>query len=186
MKMKTSITGKNIAKEMKDLAKATFEAYPRVACVCVAVKHVGGRASSGRAIDGGTRHAYVAVSGATGRQVLRDNLIDERAANASLTIGELTGLLTTMAGTLNVYQSKKRGSTAIVQQESWVTHNCAESNLALFLYQLGVNHSQVVIASYEKTGDTVQYKPLCHNCAQWVRQRFKVLSEFDQQAKKTV
>lgn len=179
MDMKTSISGKNVTKEMKQLAKETFAEYPGVGCVCVGVKNLGARQASGRGADSGTRQTFVAVSGDTGRKILRENLIDARAIVDSASAADVTGMLEAMAAQLVVYRSAKKGSAAVEKKESWLTHNCAESNLALYLYKQGVDFSSVVIASYQKVADTVSFKPLCHNCAQWVRQHFKVLAEFD-------
>jgi hypothetical protein len=179
MDMKTSISGRNIAKSMRQLARDAFAEYPNVGCVCVGVKNIGGRQASGRATDGGERQAFVALSGDAGRRVLRENLIETGGVGRDATSADVTGMLETMASTLAIYGSAKRGTAAIAQKETWLTHNCAESNLALFLYRQGVDFAGVVIASYETVGGSLSFKPLCHNCAQWVRQHFKVLVEFD-------
>lgn len=180
MPMKTSIAGKSIISSMHDVAKEYFAdpAYANVGCVTVGIKLGGARLKNGRVDDGGERVCYVGVSGAPGRTLLLASLIADGAVAANTTVAHVVGLLQVMAGTLVKYQSKKK-STVVQQQENWATHNCAEANLALFLFKSGVDMSQVTIASYEKLGNQVRYKALCHNCAQWVRQSFKVLADFD-------
>jgi len=182
--MKTSVSGKNIIKALHDVA-AEYYADPELAgagCVTVGVKLGGARIKNARIDDGFERTCYVGVSGEAGRDLLRSNLVLDGAVAADTTRNDLVGLLQTMAGLLVKYQSSSKG-TAVRQQENWVAHNCAESNLALYLYKSGADMSQVTIASYEKAGNQVRYKPLCHNCAQWVRQHFKVLTGFDDAVK---
>jgi hypothetical protein len=179
MSMKTTISGKKIIQEMKQVAKEYFAAHANPSCVCVGVKQIGGRESSGRAKDGGERTVYVGISGDTGRALLRDTLNAENVDGGGWTTGDVTAALGVMASGLAVYRSKKNATAAVVQAENWTTHNCAESNLALYLYKNGVRASAITIASYEINGTTISYKALCHNCQQWCRQHFSVLDDFD-------
>jgi len=165
------ITGKEIAKEMKSVAKNVFKDNTP-ACVCVGVVGRLGGYKNQRATDGGQKQVYVGLSGETGRTLLRETLKVDRA--------KIISMLTTMADVqVKQYRSKKDGP-AINQAEPWATHNCAESNLALYLItELGKNLRNITIASYQKVGDQVSYKPLCNNCAQWVKQNFHILQEYD-------
>lgn len=179
--MTTTIHGKNIAKEMKGVAKEYLSTYPKAGCVCVGVRMHGGSKASGRAKSGGERHAYVGVSGDDGRKLLRTTLLAEGAVPPATTANGIVGMLTDMAGQLVEYRSKKDGSS-IRQVENWSTHNCAESNLALYLYKMGVDFKHVTLASYESSGSAVRFKPLCHNCQQWTRQHFSILPEYKSSA----
>ncbi|WP_207210023.1 hypothetical protein, partial [Tropicimonas sp. IMCC6043] len=153
--------------------------HGNVGCVTVGVARIGSSlGSSPRQVSGGTRHGYFALSGATGRAVLENALIGEGLATANTTAAEITGMLSGMAALLRQYRSKADGS-AVSQAENWSTHNCAESNLALYLFRLGKDMGKITIASYEQNGSTIDYKPLCRNCRQWVRQHFNVLDDFN-------
>lgn len=181
--MKTSITGKNVIKEMRDLAKEYFAEHKNPSCVCVGVASLGRTESSGRARDGHERKTYVGVSGETGRTLLRETLNSEGHGGGNLSKADVTTRLTAMANQhLVTYRSKQSGP-AIVSAEMWATHNCAEGNLALYLLMNGVRADMVTIASYEIVGNSVQYKPLCKQCQQWVRQHFRVLEDFDAHTK---
>jgi len=174
--MKTTIEGKKIVNSMSDVAKDVFKDYPKAACVVVGVK-IGGKLKDGRADDGGERQCFFSVNGDKGRTLLKDSLIDAKAIEAGMDNDQFNGLFTTMAAGLKVYRSKKDGS-AIVQREIWETHNCAESNLALFLFKTGVDLHQVTIAAYQKVGKSIEFKAMCAHCQQWVRQTFRVLEAF--------
>ncbi|MCU1720298.1 hypothetical protein [Pseudomonas sp. 5P_5.1_Bac1] len=181
--MKTSITGKNVIKEMKDLAKGYFAEYGNPSCVCVGVSALGRTESSGRARDAQERKTFVGISGDTGRKLLRATLNAEGHGGGTLSAADVTARLTTMANQhLVTYRSRLTGP-AIVSAETWATHNCAEGNLALYLLMNGVRANVITIASYEIIGNSVQYKPLCKQCQQWVRQHFKVLEDFDAHTK---
>ncbi len=177
--MKTSISGKNLIKEMRDVAKEYFAEYGNPSCVCVGVVGIGKSEASGRARDSQERTVFVGISGATGRTLLRETLNADGHGGGTLTNAQVIADLTLMADTeLNKYRSKKSGR-AITQAENWTTHNCAESNMALYLLKNGRSFGKVTIASYQIDGGTISYKPLCKNCSQWVRQSFNVLDDFN-------
>jgi hypothetical protein len=125
------------------------------------------------------RTVYVAINGPAGRTLLRNMLNGEGHGGGTLTAAQITADLMLMADTeLQKYRSKKSGP-AITQAENWTTHNCAESNMALYLLKNGISFGKITIASYEIAGTSISYKPLCNNCAQWVKQSFKVLADFN-------
>ncbi|WP_147443153.1 hypothetical protein [Corallococcus sp. AB011P] len=183
--MATEISGKKITKEMRDLAESTFRVHPVAMCVCVGVRHTGGRKAKGRAVDGRARLAFAAINGKEGRIHLMDNLTVLQEFTG-VTAGTLTADLITMASSLNIYGSAKRGSKAIVQQAPWTTHNCAESNLALFIYKLGMRTHDFTIAAYGNNDGRIDFKAPCSNCAQWVRQHFKMLTEYEGSLQKSL
>lgn len=176
------ISGKNMKDEMRRLAKEAFAEQPTASCVCVGVSTPGSRKASGRRTDGSKLQAYVAWSGNVGRAMLRDALraegvLEEEDNGRANT--RVTSLLETMAARLKIYGSSTQGS-AVVHTESWVTHNCAESNLMLFLYQRGVNTKNVVIAAYSSTSSgSVTFKSLCQQCQQWVPHHMGILTEYN-------
>lgn len=179
--MKTTISGKNIIKSMKAVAKEYLEDYNNPSCVTVGVVNVGKLESSGRTKKGGERTVYVGVSGATGRTLLRNTLIADGIQSPSggvLTSTNVTNFLTDMANTALVKYRSKQDGPAINRAELWTTHNCAESNLALYLFKNGKDFGRITIASYERNNGAVQYKALCNNCKQWCEQTFQILGNF--------
>jgi hypothetical protein len=177
--MKTTISGKNPIKEMKALAKDYFAEYGNPSCVCIGVALPGKANSSGRATDAFTRTAYVGISGVTGLDLLRDTLNAAGHGDGKLTRAHITANLTTMANQQLVKYRSKLSGPEIKKVEDWNTHNCAESKLALYLLMNGIRSNVITIASYEIVGSSVRYKALCKQCAQWVRQNFKVLDDYD-------
>ncbi|RYH09843.1 hypothetical protein [Tropicimonas sp. IMCC6043] len=84
--MKIDITGKNVTKDMRKIARDCFAEHGNVGCVTVGVARIGSSlGSSPRQVSGGTRHGYFALSGATGRTVLENALIGEGLATANTT-----------------------------------------------------------------------------------------------------
>lgn len=177
--MQTTISGKKIENEMAKIAKDCFQEHPGAGCVCVGVANIGKSSGRGkRQVDGQQRHAFFAWSGTAGRSELRTTLNEERATSEpELSNADVAGLLQGMAGRLSLYGSARNG-TAIKQAETWITHNCAESNLALYLERNGKRFESITLASYETRGSGVAYKPLCKNCQQWVRLYFNMLQGY--------
>ena len=182
--MRTTISGKKIAEEMAKIAKDCFKERPNVGCVCVGVANIGRTAGKkNRQVDGQERDAFFAWSGDAGRAELRNALNEERVEGEDeLSNANIVGMLEGMAKRLALYESARAG-TSINQVETWATHNCAESNLALYLERNGKNFSSITIASYEIRGSGVAYKPLCHNCQQWVRLYFNILQGYRAEVK---
>jgi hypothetical protein len=173
MEMLTEVSGRSLARAMRDLARDAFSEYPRVGCVCVGIK--AGAISSRRGSP-----AVVALSGDDGRDVLRHALQGIHALGAGATRRDVEGLLTVMASELVTYRSSTVGR-AVHRHEGWSTHNCAEANLALYIYKSGLSATlrSFIIASFELSGSTVGYKALCANCAQWCRNQFTILPEYE-------
>lgn len=171
--MKETITGKNVPSDMKKIAKSYLQEHG-AGCVCVAVENLN-LGINGRTKDGGEHKCFVGVSGDAGRTLLRNTFNADRIDNHNnWQRADIITSLQTMAANLVSYNSKSKG-TAIVQQENWSTHNCAESALALYLYKQGKQLNKYTIASYELNSGSVGFKPLCQNCAQWVQNQFHML-----------
>jgi hypothetical protein len=171
--MKEFITGKSVSSNMKDIAKSYLQTYS-AGCVCVAVENLD-LGINGRTKNGGERSCFIGVSGPSGQKLLRDVFNEDRVDNHNHWQREdIITSLQTMAANLVTYNSKAKG-TAIVKQETWSTHNCAESAVALYLYKQGKQLKKYTIASYELKSGSVGFKPLCQNCSQWVKNHFNML-----------
>jgi hypothetical protein len=171
--MKETISGKMLLKEMKCVAKVHLEANQHVGCVCVGVKNMP-KLKDGRAEDGGERDCYVGMSGEVGRR----NLL--AALNGDVgewNMDQVKAGLELMVQDLVTFRSSKVG-TAVQKKELWTTHNCAESNLAYYLHKQGVQLRTITVASYQKVGTEVSYKPLCTNCAQWCSNQYNILEDY--------
>jgi hypothetical protein len=160
--------GQNLATAMRDKAKDLFKGWKGAAgCICVAVR---------TAVKKGENCVY-ARNGAQGltdlRDALRGNGLD---LNADLDQTR-AALIEFLKGAVK-FQSSEEG-TVVQQKEVWVTHNCAEAHVAVYLNQSkNANFKAYTIASYQKLDEQVVFKALCDNCAQWCQQNFTILDEY--------
>jgi hypothetical protein len=161
---------RNMRKAAKDLLKEH-----QCACICIALKMPGAKKGAVR--------AYFGANGDTGRTLLKAALNDGKVDNrTNWTTAEVTAALALMADNLVTYRSSKEG-TAIVKKANWATHNCAESNLSLYLYKQGKQLKDFTLASYQLEGESCTYKPLCDNCVQWCRNQYKILDDYEAHSK---
>jgi hypothetical protein len=167
--MEIDIEPDKLERNMRKAAKDLLTEH-KCACICIALKKPGAKKGAVR--------TYFGANGDTGRALLRTALNTENVDNRTdWTAAQVTAALSLMADNLVTYRSSKEG-TAIVQKANWATHNCAESNLALYLYKQGKQLKDFTLASYQLEGTTCTYKPLCNNCVQWCRNSFQILDDY--------